>query len=448
MKTTSFENIAGYESEKKSLKEICFLLQKYGELQDMGIRLPHGVLLGGEPGVGKTVMAKALIAESGVPCVRVSAGEAEQDELSEYLEARFAEATKATPSIVFMDELDKLVGDVENFRGTYNMANTRKVLQAINDHKDDGIVVVATVNDMHMLCEAFKRSGRFDRILDIPLPTFEDRLSIFEHYCKGKPISKRVDGEYVAKMTAGMSGADIECLVNEAGIHAVLENSKTVRQKDFDFAVGQKVFNGTSRENTLSDDENLVIATHEAGHLVAGLINNPDGVTGVSILPQGESAGHCGIAMADNELATLEKVRNLIVGMLAGKASEQLFFPDAVYLTSSSDVGRAAHYAKRLLTEDGAFGLQYLAENESMFDAFGISEDKKARIERKCDEILSDCFERATALLTEHRDLVTTFARQLVRRYSPNRPEILRIYSAYRRKNKKQPTAELAVDCA
>ena len=448
MKKMSFENIAGYESEKKSLKEICFLLQKYGELQDMGIRLPHGVLLGGEPGVGKTVMAQALIAESGVPCVRVSAGEADTDELSEYLEVCFSEAMKSAPSIVFMDELDKLVGDVESFRGTYNMANTRKVLQVINDHKDDGIVVVATVNDMHMLCEAFKRSGRFDRILDIPLPSFEDRLSIFDYYCKGKPISKRIDHEYVAKMTAGMSGADIECLVNEAGIHAVLEKSRTVRQKDFDFAVGQKVFNGTSRENTLSDDENLVIATHEAGHLVAGLINNPDGVTGVSILPQGESAGHCGITMADNELATLEKVQNLIVGMLAGKASEQLFFPGTVFLTSSSDVGRAARYAKRLLTEDGAFGLEYLAESGTMFDALDVSEEKRAKIEGKCNEILSDCFAKATALLTEHRELVTTFAPRLVRCYSLNRPEILRVYSAYRRKNKKQETACNAVACA
>lgn len=444
----SFENIAGYESEKDSLREICFLLHRYDELADMGIRLPHGVLLSGRPGVGKTVMAEALIAEANIPCVRVSAGAAEEGELTAYLEARFAEAMKSTPSIVFLDELDKMVGEAENFRYSYNMTNSRKVLQVINDHKDDGILVVATVNNMQMLCDAFKRSGRFDRILDIPLPTFDDRLKIVDFYCTGKPISKRIDQGYVAKMTAGMSGADIECLVNEAGIHAVLDGSKTVRQKDFDFAVGQKVFHGTSRENKMTEDQNLVLATHEAGHLVAGLINDPDSVTGVSILPQGESAGHCGLAPYDDDIPTLRALEGRIVGLLAGKAAEKIFFPEEEFLSSSSDFELAAHYVKRLITEEGAFGVEYIVDNASRYDSVGISQSKISRIEKKRDDVLTNALEKATAVLTEHRELVSTFARQLVRRYSLNRTEILRIYAAYRRKSKKQETAETSVACA
>lgn len=171
MDKKSFEAIAGYESEKKSLQEICVLLQKYDELKSMGVRLPHGLLLSGNPGVGKTVLAEALIAESGVPCVRVCAGAAEEGELTSYLEERFTEATKSTPSIVFIDELDKVVGEVEDFHFAYSMANTRKVVQVINNHKDDAILVIGVVNEKEMLCDALKRSGRFDRILDIPTRT-------------------------------------------------------------------------------------------------------------------------------------------------------------------------------------------------------------------------------------------------------------------------------------
>ena len=447
MSKNGFEKIAGYSSEKKSLKEICVLLQKHIDLQDMGIRLPHGILLEGKPGVGKTVLAEALISESGLPCIRVSAGASEEGELASYLESCFNKAVEMSPAIVFLDELDKLVGESEGFRYTYNMANSRKVLQVLNDHREDDILVIATVNSTEMLCAAFKRSGRFDRILEIPLPTFNDRLQILSFYCAGKPISKRVNRDYVAKMTAGMTGADIECLVNEAGIHAVLEGNKTVRQRDFDFAVNQKIFHGASRENKKTEEQNIVLATHEAGHLVAGLINDSDCVTGVSILPQGESAGHCGFVPSDNELLTLKTLENLIVGLLAGKASEKLFFPHEEYLSSESDIEKASFYAQRLVTEEGAYGIEYIASSYR-YDPKGVSEEKRQRIEQKCNEVLQNCFDKATTLLKEHKELVTTFVHQLVDKYSLSRAEIMRVFSEYQKKLKRKETLEPSDACA
>ena len=152
-----------------------------------------------------------------------------------------------TPSIVFIDELDKMVGDATNYRTSYNIANTRKVLQVINEHKDHGILTVATVNDTEMLCDALKRSGRFDRILSIGLPDQKERQMIAAFYLKGKKVAHGVSISMISKMTSGMSGADIECIINEAGIHAVLDGSKEIRQSDIVFALDRKVFKAVSR---------------------------------------------------------------------------------------------------------------------------------------------------------------------------------------------------------
>lgn len=427
----NFDHIAGYKKEIESLKEIKTLFQRYSELNGMGIRLPHGLLLGGEPGVGKTIMAEAIISETDAYCVRINAGEPDEDELTDYINEKFDEAKNHAPAIVFMDELDKLVGEPDGFRCTYNMKNSRKVLQAMNNHKEDGILVIATINEMDMLCEALKRSGRFDRILMIDLPTQEDRKEIIHYYLSGKPLDKTVDLDMLVKMTSGMSGADIECLINEAGIHAVLNKRKTITQKDLDHSIEQKVFRGYEREQVLSEGQKKVIATHEVGHLLLGLMLRPDNVSGVSILPQGESAGHCSIAPICQVIPSLTDIKNKIKIDLAGRACEHVFFPNEVFLGSSSDIEHAIAFADKAIKEEGAFGLEFCCQPEGAFPPVTISEDKMRQIEQKRNELLKDCYREAEKCISDNKALAQVFIKILCSRLSLTRTEILKTYERY-----------------
>lgn len=429
---TSFSNIAGYENEKKSLKEICLLLQRFKELCGMGIRLPRGLLLKGDPGVGKTVMAEALIAEAGVPCIRISAGAFTDDELVEYLEKRYSEAEESTPSIVFIDELDKMVGDATNYRTSYNIANTRKVLQVINEHKDHGILTVATVNDTEMLCDALKRSGRFDRILSIGLPDQKERQMIAAFYLKGKKVAHGVSISMISKMTSGMSGADIECIINEAGIHAVLEGSKEIRQSDIVFALDRKVFKAVSRENSWSPEQRRHTAVHESGHLVAALLLQPDDVTGATILPQGESEGHTVVAWDDEDIHNLATIQNRITILLAGKVSEQVFYPGETFLGDSQDLTTAMKLARNLVQEHGIYGYDLCYFSEHYYPD-PISDEKLIRIEKKVADILKESADQARKLIEDNKELATKLITRLTRQYSLTREEIRRMFRSVKK---------------
>ena len=450
MKELGFERIAGYKSEKKELQNLSTLLHRFEEMHAMGVRLPHGLLLVGDPGVGKTVMAETLIDGSGVRCVRVACGRIEENKIYEHLDQAFREAAESTPSIVFIDEMDKLVGELDHYRSSYNFANTRKILQVLNDHKDDDVFVVATVNDIDMLSHALKRSGRFDRILTIPLPNADDRREIIEFYGRNKPIHAEVDREMLVKLTAGMSGADIECLFNEAGIHALLRKGKTIRQQDFDYAIEQKLFEGVSREVTLSEEQKLIVATHEAGHAVIALIRNPERLNTISILPQGESEGHCGVAPAGSGTdPDLRKMLDVVTELLGGKACESVFFPDKVFLNSSSDIRRAMFYAENLVATEGAFGFQYVPRKDSP-SAFGgdNTERKKDLIDQKCEELLDSCYRDAVETIREHRTLANAIARRLMKNYSLGREEVMRLYANYKNKRECRAKVDKTSACA
>lgn len=427
---TSFLSIAGYESEKRSLQEICLLLQKFKELCGLGIHLPRGLLLSGAPGVGKTVMAEAMIAESGVPCLRISAGAFADDELVGYLEERYSDAEKSIPAIVFIDELDKIVGEANNYRSSYNMANTRKVLKVMDEYKDRGILTIATVNDTDMLCDALKRSGRFDRILNIGLPDQKDRRMIAVHYLNGKCVSKGVKTSLISKMTSGMSGADIECIINEAGIHAVLEGSKEIRQTDIDFALDRKIFKAVSRDSSWTPAQRQRIAVHETGHLVVGLLLQPADVTGVTILPQGESDGHTGVVLECDGIQNLTAIENRITILLAGKACEKIFYPEETFLGASEDINNAMRFARRLVQEEGAYGYEYCYFSEHYYPMDPISNEKLAQIEKRVSEIIAECANRAIRLIEENRELAAKIVKQLIRQYSLTREEIGRIYQS------------------
>ena len=433
---SKFDRIAGYASEKKELADICKLVKSYEKFSGRGFRLPRGILLSGKPGVGKTVLAEALIEESGVYCERIDFDSVDQDNILDYLNERFKDAVKNAPAIVFMDELDKFVGDPGiGFRETYDMSATRKILKVINDNICNDVMVVATINDKRMLSAALTRSGRFDKIINIALPDLDDRKEIIDLYCQGKAIDKKVDLKALARITSGFTGADIECLINEAGLCSILAERDYISQDDFDETINKIIFKSSKKLKPLEDIDKNVVAVHEAGHLVAGLILDNQNIAGATILPQGNSGGHVKIAQCNRHVQSKNELLNQVVIALAGMAAEKSFFKNEDYLGSSSDIEQASSMVNSIVTSGSSYGFEYLLKNtHDPFSSNWISEARLQKIESKCDEVLHNCMIKANELIENNTYLVEKFVSALKRHFTLTRDDIMKIYKRETRK--------------
>jgi len=425
----AFEKVAGYEPEKTELRDVCKILKNADKLLSAGFRLPRGLLLAGAPGVGKSIMAECLIEESGIHCERISFDDYGENELTEYLDLKFKNAVKNAPSIIFMDELDKFLGEPGDFQVSYDMSATRKILKAINDNMSDGIMLLATVNDTDMLCDALKRSGRFDRILNIRMPSRKDREEIIRFYADDKPFETKIDFAAMAKITGGLSGADLECIINEAGLSAAVHERESIQQDDIDLAVDRFIFQGCKHEAAGEEKVREAVAVHEVGHLIAALILDFDGVGNVSILPQGDSDGHLKIGFDCDGLKTVKSLFDQAVIALAGQAAEEVFFPDKKLIGSASDIAKAQSIVVRLLTKECCAGYEYFMRSpEGPFSSEFVSERRLAKIEDKCTELMNACKEKAVKLITDNNDMAEKFIRKLVKNYALSREEIVRLY--------------------
>ncbi len=415
----NFTNIAGYSSEKKNLQEICHLIKNYDEITRLGLHLPTGILLIGEPGVGKTVLAEALIEESGVPCVRVNHSEvSSQKTLSELLRACFEEAARVQPSIVFLDEIEKLLGNSR----VDNTPENSILLNAIQCYHRPGVLLLATANDPRYVPDSLRRSGRFDRVFRLPLPSFADRSEIILHYLNRQTMDDGFSVDEFARLTEGCSGADIECLINEIGIRNVLDGQASIRRQDAILAIAEKAMDGVCRP--AEQTERLeTTAYHEAGHLTMALLSIPDVVEGASIRAQGDTAGYSFISLPiHSQNAALSKIKTLV----AGRCAERLFFTDDVSFGAARDYDEAVSVGVRLVMKESCYGVEYLR-------IFPVkSSDEKTRLcERKIEEILRSCEDETMELLSKHRLLVERLAKLLLEKYTLQKDEILEVYREY-----------------
>jgi cell division protease FtsH len=428
--STTFADIAGYGAVKEEIQEMVEFLKNPDRFQGIGARIPKGVLLVGPPGTGKTLFARAIAGEAGVPFITITG--------SEFMEmfvgvgaARvrrlFDTARKNRPSIVFVDEIDA----IGRKRGTGLGGGHDEREQTLNQllaemdgfEANEGIVVLAATNRPDVLDPALLRAGRFDRQIVIPLPTLEERLSILEVHCRGKRVRADVHLDTIARGTPGMSGADLENLVNEAALIAVRRGSVEVADGDFE-AARDRVLLGLRRTSlVLSPAEKRIVAYHEAGHaLLAQVLPHADPVHRVTILPAGMALGSTQqLPAEERQLQQRPFLDDTLAVLLGGRAAEQVVF-EALSTGAENDLTAATDLASRMVRQWGmseqigemAWGPRGpVFLGEELMHTRDYSDQTARVIDCEVSRILAEQSHRARDVLIAHRATLDAVASAL-----------------------------------
>ncbi len=417
--------IAGYDNEKKELKQLKAMLLHADEYQEKGVRIPHGLVLCGHPGVGKTVLAKSIADES-IELVELRAADCCSEEAESQIHAVFNMAREKSPAILLLDELDKIAGTNDDYFMEIN-DNVKKVLLQEMDQLAEvqQVLVIATCNDTECLGAALLRPGRFDRIIEVPLPDEETRKQILAQYFGTLRMKIHADLDFLAKITERYTGARLECLVNEAAICALEKRRDTICLEDVQTVMDRMALCGARRKTAVDPEENRRTAIHEAGHAIAALFLMPQHVLGASILPQGNSQGH--VQMADHHTENLREAEDEIVVLLAGRAAERLVDGE-IYLGSASDLDQAGRKLADLTINHAAYGYRFLIYDLYPFVQRGDSDAGAEKTARFLEEKLTLFENRAAEIIQMNRDAFERITNALIEQKTLQRDELLALY--------------------
>jgi cell division protease FtsH len=440
---TTFADVAGIDEVKAELVEVVDFLKKPEKYQRLGGTVPKGVLLIGAPGTGKTLLARAVAGEAAVPFFSISA--------SEFIEAivgvgaarvrdLFKKARAASPAIVFIDELDAIgrsrstgarFGGNEEQEQTLNQILTE--MDGFDPH--EGVIVLAATNRADVLDAALLRPGRFDRRITVPFPDRRGRLEILGIHTRHIPLGPDVDLGLIASLTAGMVGADLRNLANEAALAAARRDASTVAQIDFTDAL-EKVELGSERKLSLSKVDRERIAYHESGHALLGLLQpGADPVRRVSIIPRGQSLGATVQSPVDDRFNYGEDyLRGRITGALGGRAAEELVY-GVVTTGAEADLRQVTNIARQMVVRYGMspkVGVLSLADDadnpgQSVNFTRAYSEETAALIDEEIRRICEECLRQAVSLLTSNRDKLDALVQALLEHDTLGEAEILSV---------------------
>jgi cell division protease FtsH len=445
--TTTFADVAGYDTVKEEVREVVEFLQDPGRFRAIGARIPKGILLVGPPGTGKTLIAKAVAGEAGVPFTSVTGS----DFMEMYVgvgAARvrdlFQTARKRAPAIVFVDEIDSIGrrrgGPVGISHEERDQTLNQLLAEMDGFETTEGIVVMAATNRPDILDPALLRAGRFDRQVVIPLPALEDRRAILAVHAGRMRLAPDVDLEVLARGTPGMSGADLANLVNEAALLAVRRDAEEIHPEDLD-AARDRVLMGLKRTSlALDEHEKRLVAHHEAGHAVlASLLEHADPVHKVTILPTGMALGTTQqMPSVERHLHERRQLLDALAVQLGGRAAEILVVGD-VSTGAANDLVQATRLARRMVVEwgmsdrlgarawDGTGG--FLGDDGA--GRHDYSEATAQVIDEEVERLLAEQDERATAVLAEHRDALVALAATLLAEETVDGTEVARIVAGH-----------------
>jgi cell division protease FtsH len=439
--TVTFNDVAGADEAKQELQEIVEFLKEPDKFIQLGARIPKGVLMVGPPGTGKTLLARAVAGEAGVPFFSISGSEFVEMFVgvgASRVRDLFDRAKKEAPAIVFVDEIDA----VGRQRGTGLGGGHDEREQTLNQllvemdgfDVNTNVILIAATNRPDVLDPALLRPGRFDRQIAVEAPDLNGRLAILNVHAKGKPMATDVSLEAMAKLTPGFAGADLENLVNEAAILAARRNKRTISMREFQEAMERIIAGPERRSRVITPEERKTIAYHEAGHAVVMYhLEEADPVHKITIIPRGQAGGYTmSLPETDTMLVTKEKFEDQIVGLLGGRAAEEITF-NKITTGASNDLERATQIARAMITRYGMsekLGLRTFGEpsgsiflGRDLMEQRNYSEEAAVQIDNEVRRILEHSYLRAKTTLQENFARLVRLSEALLAKETIDREE-------------------------
>ena len=438
-----FSDVAGAEEEKQELVEVVEFLKDPKRYTKLGARIPAGVLLEGPPGTGKTLLAKAVAGEAGVPFFSISGSDFVEMFVgvgASRVRSLFEDAKKAAPAIIFIDEIDAVGRQRGVGLGGGNDEREQTLNQLLIEmdgfEGNEGIIIIAATNRSDVLDPALLRPGRFDRKVLVGRPDVKGREAILRVHAKNKPLAKNVDLKLVAQQTPGFVGADLENVLNEAALVAARRNKKVIDADDIDEAEDRVIAGPSKKDKTVSERDRQIVAYHEAGHTIVGLVlSNARVVHKVTIVPRGRAGGYMiALPKEDQMLLSKEDMKEQLAGLMGGRVAEEIIF-NVQTTGASNDFEQATQMARAMVTEYGMsekLGPVQYEGNHAMFGAQSpqksISEQTAYEIDEEVRSLLNEARNKAAEIIQSNREPHKLIAEALLKYETLDSTQIKSLY--------------------
>lgn len=442
----TFDDVAGVDEEKEELQEIVQFLKNPKKFTDMGARIPKGVLLVGQPGTGKTLLAKAVAGEAGVPFFIISGSDFVEMFVgvgASRVRDLFDEAKRNAPCIIFIDEIDAvgrqrgagLGGGHDEREQTLNQL----LVEMDGFGSNEGVIVLAATNRPDVLDKALLRPGRFDRQIVVSAPDVKAREQILEVHSRKKKIADDVDLKTIAKNTAGFSGADLENVLNEAALLAARRDKKEITMTEIEDAMVKVTMGPEKKSRVRSEKENKLVAFHEAGHaVVSKFLPTQDTVHQISIVPRGMAGGYTMYKPdEDKNFMSKTEMEETIISLLGGRVAEQLVLND-ISTGASNDIERASKIARDMVTRYGmsdkigtitfGSGQEEVFLGRDLAQTKNFSEETAAKIDEEVKRIIDEAYNKAKTILSNNMDKLSKVAQVLLEKEKIDGDEFAAIF--------------------